>query len=470
MPWTGAPISAKKPILRALAAALLTAASGCAGTYEGVVQEDLERAARTQAGEPDGGAAPAPRPADLGRGLDAYVAYAMARSPELSASFERWRAGVLRISRARRLPEPTLTYGFFIRNVETRVGPQRHRLSLQQTFPWPTKLIAGADAASAEARALERRFDAQALAIRRRVAEAYWRLWLIRKTREIQRGQLDVVRGLSESARALVATGRATLADLLQIDLSAARLEDMIEGLGEAERSAEADLIAAIGAPAGTRAPTPGAPPDPALPAESEAALRQVALDHPLIESFSLMSEARESAARSQEADGLPSFMVGLDWIETGEARMPGVTDSGKDALIVGVGLRVPLWQGSYSEAARAAQAEAAAQRAEGRAAADRAAAEVTAALAALRDAARRVRLHRSTLLPQAETAFTSVLGAYATGQSSVSAAMLAQRDLLELHIGLARARAEHAMAWARLEQVVGHTIERVAIREEKAR
>ena len=39
-------------------------------------------------------------------------------------------------------PELVLTYGGFIRSVETRVGPQRHRLGAMQWFPWPTRLNA----------------------------------------------------------------------------------------------------------------------------------------------------------------------------------------------------------------------------------------------------------------------------------------------------------------------------------------
>jgi hypothetical protein len=46
-------------------------------------------------------------------------------------------------------------------------------------------------------------------------------------------------------------------------------------------------------------------------------------------------------------------------------------------------------------------------------------------------------------------------------GRSSVAATILAQRELLDLSLGLARARAEHAIAWARLEEVAGHQLER---------
>jgi hypothetical protein len=41
-----------------------------------------------------------------------------------------------------------------------------------------------------------------------------------------------------------------------------------------------------------------------------------------------------------------------------------------------------------------------------------------------------------------------------------VAQTLLAQKDLLELSAGLEQARADYAMAWARLERVVGRPVE----------
>ncbi|MBT8480910.1 MAG: TolC family protein [Myxococcales bacterium] len=152
----------------------LVTSSGCRGTYESATRDDLGTAASVVARDE-----PPPTEPTLDASLKSYVAHALARSPELRASFERWKAATLRISRARRMPEPIIKYSYFVRSVETPVGPQQHKLSLMQTFPWPTALSAGSDAASSRARAAQWRFDAEALAVRRAVADAYWRLWLV---------------------------------------------------------------------------------------------------------------------------------------------------------------------------------------------------------------------------------------------------------------------------------------------------
>jgi outer membrane protein TolC len=119
----------------------------------------------------------------------------------------------------------------------------------------------------------------------------------------------------------------------------------------------------------------------------------------------------------------------------------------------------VPLWQGAYGDAQRASEADAAADRADGRRATHEALAELDEALAAVRDAERRVSLYGETLLSQAQSAYESVVGAYAVGRGSVAAVLLAERDLLEISLGLAQARADHGRAWARLESVVGRPV-----------
>jgi outer membrane protein TolC len=437
---------------------------GCAGAHEPEVRHDLALTRKNFALHPSPLDDSRPEDTLLPTGessLSGYVRLSLERNPEIRASFERWQASVLRISRARRLPEPTIGFGYFIQSVETRVGPQRARISLQQAFPWPTKLTAGADAASARARASQRLFEAQALVVAQRVTTAYLNLWQLRTTRAIHLEHLEVIQALSESVRARVSTGAANLADLQQIDLAAARIEDGIRGMEETERGAEAQLRAAIGVPSEFSVPTPRGPGNSAMPMESSQELVSWVGTHPTIESQSFLAKASEATASAEGAVRFPSFTVGADWIITGEAAMPDVEGSGRDAVIVGASMSVPLWQGNYADSVAAAQADSRAHQAERRAMLDRANAELATTLANLRDAARRVELYRGTLVPQAAAAYESVLGAYTVGRGTIAQTLLSQRDLLELRVELERARADHARTWARLEELVGRELGR---------
>ena len=442
-----------------LTAIAIGSLSGCVSTYQQETEADLSLAGRGLDPLPADGRSR--ETLDVNGTLESYVATALRQSPSLRASFERWRAAIHRIPQARRLPEPTLTYGYFIQSVETKVGPQRHRVGLSMGFPWPTKLTAGADAASIAARSRQRQFEAQALSISRNVAEIYWQLWLIGQVRAVQHDQFEVLRGLSETTRVRVEISRAILADLNQVDLAVSRIEDVLAGLDERERALSAELLAVIGTTSGYATPiTPGLEPSGGIPLDSREALIAAATEHPRVESLELMSESSLSMVRRARADRAPSFMFGVDWIETGEAMDPSTPGSGSDPVIVMLGIRLPLWTYAYRGAEEEARSESEAFRAEAIDASNHAEAALEQTQASIRDADRRIALYRDTLIPQAESAYISVVGAYQTGRTTVAATLIAQRELLELQLGLARARAEHAIAWARLEQVVGREVE----------
>ncbi len=390
--------------------------------------------------------------------LESYVAYTMRNSPELEALFERWQAGVNRIAQARRLPDPVISYSFYVSNVETRVGPQRHRLSLKQSFPWPTRLSAGANAAAARAQALQRQFDARAIAIQAAVEEKYWSLWGIQTVRKVHEEHLTILKGLSESAGGLLMTGQIELADQQQIDLTTARTEDLLYALDEQAAEVRALLRGVIGAPQSMPVTVVSSPAarDVAI---NERQLLVFVRSHPFINSFEELARASEAAAEQERASRFPSFSLGVDWIETGETSMPDVPDSGKDAFLVGASVSVPLWQQNYKEGVEAHRSESRAYRADGRAAVDRAVAEFHAVRAKIRDAKRRMILYETTLVPQAESVFESVLGAYVSGRGGIAAILLAQRDLLDLKVQLIDIQTAHARSWATLENLVGHDI-----------
>jgi cobalt-zinc-cadmium efflux system outer membrane protein len=95
--------------------------------------------------------------------LSEYLRYGALHNAGLKAAFEEWKAALEQIPQAKALLDPRFTYGFFIEAVETRVGPQRQRFSLLQTFPWFGKIAARTDVAAAAAKAAQQRYEGRKL-------------------------------------------------------------------------------------------------------------------------------------------------------------------------------------------------------------------------------------------------------------------------------------------------------------------
>jgi len=73
-------------------------------------------------------------------GLSDYLAYAALNNPGLEAAFNRWKAALERVPQVKALPDPRFEYKYFIKEVETRVGPQQHSFGVSQVLPWFGKL------------------------------------------------------------------------------------------------------------------------------------------------------------------------------------------------------------------------------------------------------------------------------------------------------------------------------------------
>jgi cobalt-zinc-cadmium efflux system outer membrane protein len=437
--------------------ALASAAAGCAGDAAVARWEAPLAQARVEA---RAGERAAPAEAAPDGSLGAYVAAAMRESPALEARYEEWRGAVAATGSADQLPEPMLAYSWLIQHIETRVGPQRHRLGLRQAVPWPGKLWASVEVADARAEGARRRFEAEAVALRWRVWEAWWPWWALGERRALLREQRALLEQVAAILRGRLETGRASLAELSQVELSLAMLEDRLQSLEAQEVAAAAKLRAVIGASPGASLPSPSG--EPALvgslpPLEEVLAL---AGSHPrVLEQRAVAQEGRARGERA-EADRYPNVELGFEWMETGAApHNPNDPESGKDPLMAMIAVGLPIWQGSYDARAEEAQASERAAGRRGLSVQRELEGEIMSAYAMLRDSGRRVRLYEGTLLPQAQTVWLSSLGDYETGQVGAAVILLGWRDLLELHLGLLGARVDHMMAWARLEAAAGREV-----------
>jgi outer membrane protein TolC len=347
----------------------------------------------------------------------------------------------------------------FLRSVETRVGPQQARVSLQQSLPWPTELTGRHDAAVAQARVAQAQFDAVVLDVSAQVLQAYWTLWEVRATRRTHSAHVVVLEDLSATLRARLEIGAATLADVQQVDLTRARLEDSLLSLDARERRAVASLRAVIGGSPG-ELPTVQNPFQAQQPVLNLQQVTQRALEHPLLGAAGAREDAAQAAVQVAQSQRAPGLTLGVDWIPTGPSAMDDA-ESGRDALMLGVGFRIPLWQRSYAEDVRSMAAMQDLRAAQSQGLRLQLSAQVEDAYIRVVDGARRVDVVQSSLLPQAEGTYTSLLGSYAVGKANVAQVLLAQRDLLELQVLLDSEQAELERSWAELEQLCGQSLER---------
>ena len=403
-------------------------------------------------------AAPAERvPLPAEPQLGDYVKYAALHNPGLRAAFEQWRAAVERVPQVTALPDPMLSYAYYIEQVETRVGPQRHRLGVKQAFPWFGKLRLRGDVASAHARAAAQQLEALRLKVAHGVKDAYYELYYLARAIAITKENTALLKYVESVARSRYRVRRGEYADVLRTQVEFGKLEDRLRSLEDLRRPIAARLNAALSRPSDAPVPWPKAIALETL-ADDGQVLAWMREANPELKALEAEIERQATAVELAHKDRYPDFALGLTYIETGTAGLPG-TGGGNDPLIAELSVTVPLWRSKYEAAEREARARlrgAKASLADRRNALD---AAIQLALFKLRDADRKSGLYRDNLVPKARQGLKATETAYTAGKASLTDVIDAERVLLDFRLAQERALADHAQRLAELEMLVGRAL-----------
>ena len=380
-------------------------------------------------------------------------------SPALAASRERYRAAIERVPQASTLPRPQLTYTWLPLPVETRVGPNQHRVQLVQAIPFPTKLTARSDAASAMARAAEAAHDRATRDAITRLETLYADLVYYHQALEIVHENEELAAALSQVAAERYGSQRGVLFDVARAQSQLAQLGYDRVRLTELYETTAARLNALVGRATNHPLAAPGALPAAEL-AVPEEELLAVALAHQQ-ELRELDARIRAADARLSEAHSswLPDLSVGVQLMVNGPARMPNVADSGEEALGVMVGLSLPIWFADNAARVREADATLAAALATKQAHLDDLEASLRDLVFQERDARRLRILYDEELLPQAIAAIESAEQWYRVDPARFTDFLEARGVYYSFALARERAAADHFKAIARIEQLIGATL-----------
>ena len=387
-----------------------------------------------------------------------YIDEALRVNPGLSASRLAMGAVEEDARAAGALPDPMISYGHFVESVETRVGPQEARIGVSQGFPWFGKRDVQRRIAAHQVLDAQEQVRQSQHALAYRVSVLFYDLLYVRRSAGISRETIEVLKRVEAVARARVKSGGAASAALsAQVELGL--LNDQLQTLMSRDQSLSAQLNALLGRPL-TEARLISDRDEPEVTLDPDVLLKRVVESNPSLLKAGVQvgrtSVLKELAAK----EARPDFVVGLDYVVTGDAENPSMPDSGKDAVMARVGLTLPLW-GGRNDARR--ESAAVRHRAAQDAYRDREAvleAQAVTAIESWKDATRRRALYKDSLIPQSEQALRVAEEGYAGGKVDFLTVMEAERQHLKFQLALARAQADVGIAHARIVELVGGDVQ----------
>lgn len=284
-----------------------------------------------------------------GQDLEDYQKIAAENNPGLQGRYKEFKAALEKVPQVSSLPDPTLSFGYFISPVETRVGPQQAKFSLSQMFPWFGTLEAQGNAAALMAQAKYQSFIDARNKLYYHVADAYYPLYELDEQLRLQRENLEILESFMTLAQSKYENNQSSMVDVLRVDIMIkdARtnidiLEDKRQPLltrfnNQLNRDASetvsiVDTINVSPLPDGYRRDS-------------------LLINHPLLEELSLKEEAMKEQEKAAIRKGLPSFGLGLDYVLVGERTDMDLADNGQDVVMPMLTMSLPIFRGKYKAA-----------------------------------------------------------------------------------------------------------------------
>ena len=380
--------------------------------------------------------------------LAEYARYAEQHNPKLKQALTRYKAALAKVPSASAWVDPRLTYGYFVRPVETRTGPQEMRFSAAQTFPWKGKLDLKGRIAQQEAEVEGQRYEAVRRSLIFEVKAAYYDCYFLERAIAVTEENLRLLAHLEEVGRTRYRSGTGEHAPVLKAQVELGRLEDQLRSLRQQRRPAAARLNAALGRVATAPIAVPDSLPMAALDLDEEVLKGRLQAANPTLQMRHTQARSQSLGVELAGKQFYPDLTVSIDYIHIG--------DRGENPLMAMAMINLPLWRSSYEAGQRAAKLS---HQAALQGVADeenRLVAELELALYKRRDAQSRSALYRDSLLPKAEQALNVTQRAFAADRSDFLAVIDAQRTLLEFQLAYERARTDQALHGAEIEKLVG--------------
>ena len=400
--------------------------------------------------------------------LQDYLQEAALNNAGLKAAFEQWKAAVEQITQAKALPDPKFTYGYFIREVETRVGPQKHKLGIMQVFPWFGEIEARTDAAAATAKAARKRYEAEKLKLFFNVKNAFYEYVYLAGAVDIAKENLELIKHFEEVARTKYIGAAATHPDVVHAQVELAKLEDNLKTLEELRKPVVARLNANLNKRSFEMLPWPQKEKFQKVEVSRQKIIELLKAKNPELQTLDFEAEAAKHRVELAKKKFWPDIGVGIDWIQTDSALASGTRDSGKDPIILMFTMNLPIWRQSYKAAELQAKANVIRTSQQKIEAENTLIARAERAIYDFEDSFRKIKLYGDILVPKAQEWVEASEAAYEGGTIDFLSLINAQQKLLEFQLRYERAITDYQENLAELEMLSG--AELPEIDNEKAR
>jgi len=393
------------------------------------------------------------------KSIEDLIVIAFKNNPALSAAKNRWKAVIERFPQVTSYDDPVFKYTYFVRKVETRVGPQKQKIGISQKIPFPGKLSLKGEIVSKEAEIAKLDFEKKARDIVAELKTAYFELVYIEKAIEITKHNQKLAEHLSKISTTEYSMDGTTITDVFKAQSQLSQLVyDLV--LLEEFRTTEITKINSI------------LNNKPDEETEILCNIKFVPVPIKLDELYKIARENRQEITQAgveirknekklelAKMVYYPDFQLNLGYTDVGDRSDMLVDDNGRDAVSVGFNINIPLWYGKNRSAVNEARSTLAASRFSKKHVENKTFAKVKEIYFKMENSRRLVVLYKKSLIPQAKQSMETAETWFKEKKGSFSGLLEMRSVWLNFNLAMERALSDYYQKLAQLERWEGKVL-----------
>lgn len=259
-----------------------------------------------------------------------------------------YQSALKRIPQVSQYPDPELGVGVFPLPVQTRLGPQIIRLSATQMFPWFGTLEGKEDLEDAKAQSLREKMNVRALDLAYKLKQPYFKLYELRESQNIIQKNLKLLESLEKLALAKVESGRASVSDVLRVQLKREELLQKIDILQSKEQQVVIAINELLNRALDISIQIVEKYDFAILNYQKDSLISNIELHHPMLKMYALQQDISKKAIALNTLSSKPSFGVGMDYIMVGKRNDVTIAKNGRDIIQVRASIKIPIQKKKY--------------------------------------------------------------------------------------------------------------------------
>jgi len=279
--------------------------------------------------------------------LNEYLETAAKNNPALKARFNEYNASLEKVPQVGALPDPQLTFGYFIMPVETKNGPQQAKVSFTQMFPWFGTLNSKEDVFISAAKSKYENFEDAKSKLFFEVKSTYYDLYFIKKGIDITLENITILETFKRLALIKIEAGTASGVDALRVELELNDLENNLALLKDKWFVNTVKFNNLLNVDNNSDIQIPGTLWIDDIEYSRQAIIDSLTQNNHQLKSLDLMKESFAHNEHQGRKLGSPNIILGVDYTAIG--NLGTSPDAGKDALMVKFGITIPLYRKKYS-------------------------------------------------------------------------------------------------------------------------